>query len=156
MKSNVFTSTSGHDAHARGDHHADAAHHHSGMHADEHARHGGHSGHVDHVGMFRRLFWVMLAIGLPVVAFSDMFAMMLGYRLPDVALVGWVSPVLGTVMYVWGGKPFLTGAVSEVKGRQPGMMLLVAWRSRWRSCPPGARSWVCSATSSTSGGSWRF
>ncbi|MBA3529974.1 MAG: heavy metal translocating P-type ATPase, partial [Propionibacteriaceae bacterium] len=86
----------------------------------------GHGAHLDHVGEFRRLFWVMLVIGLPVVAFSDMFAMILGYRLPDFWLLGWVSPVLGTVMYVWGGKPFLTGAVSEIRAKSPGMMLLVA------------------------------
>ncbi len=75
--------------------------------------------------MFRRLFWIMLAVGVPVVALSPMFAMILGYRLPDVPLVGWVSPVLGTLMYVWGGRPFLTGAVSEIRARQPGMMLLI-------------------------------
>jgi len=76
--------------------------------------------------MFRRLFWIMLVIGLPVVMFSDMFAIILGYTRPDVPLVDWISPVLGTVMYVWGGRPFLTGAVSEINARQPGMMLLVA------------------------------
>ena len=75
--------------------------------------------------MFRRLFWIMLAVGVPVVALSPMFAMILGYQLPDVPLVGWVSPVLGTLMYVWGGRPFLTGAVSEIRARQPGMMLLI-------------------------------
>ncbi|GAA4522748.1 heavy metal translocating P-type ATPase [Brachybacterium paraconglomeratum] len=37
----------------------------------------------------------------------------------------WVAPLLGTVMYVWGGRPFLTGAVSEIRARQPGMMLLI-------------------------------
>ena len=42
-----------------------------------------------------------------------MFAMLLGYSLPDAGWVGWVSPVLGTVMYVWGGRPFLTGAVER-------------------------------------------
>jgi Cu2+-exporting ATPase len=50
----------------------------------------------------------------------------LGYDLPAAAWVGWVSPVLGTVMYVWGGRPFLTGAVSEIRVKSPGMMLLVA------------------------------
>ena len=54
-----------------------------------------------------------------------MFSMLLGYSLPDAALVGWISPVLGTVMYVWGGAPFLTGAVSELRARKPGMMLLI-------------------------------
>ncbi|MDF2824674.1 MAG: ATPase [Mycobacterium sp.] len=87
--------------------------------------HGGHAGHGDHVGQFRRLFWIMLILAAPVVAFSGMFSMLLGYPLPDAAWVGWISPVLGTVMYVWGGAPFLTGAVSELRERKPGMMLLI-------------------------------
>ena len=68
----------------------------------------------------------MLAVAVPVIGFSPMFAMLLGYGLPAAGWVVWVSPVLGTVMYVWGGRPFLTGAVDEVRRRQPGMMLLVA------------------------------
>ena len=75
--------------------------------------------------MFRRLFWIMLALAVPVVALSPMFAMIIGYSLPEVPLLTWVSPVLGTLMYVWGGRPFLSGAVSEIRSRQPGMMLLV-------------------------------
>ncbi|MDN4599330.1 heavy metal translocating P-type ATPase [Leifsonia sp. F6_8S_P_1A] len=93
------------------------------------AGHGGmsgHAGHGDHVGQFRRLFWIMLVLAIPVVAFSGMFAMILGYSLPDAAWVAWVSPLLGTVMYVWGGRPFLTGAVSELRSLKPGMMLLIA------------------------------
>nr|WP_241703881.1 heavy metal translocating P-type ATPase [Leifsonia shinshuensis] len=86
----------------------------------------GHAGHGDHVGQFRRLFWIMLVVAVPVVVFSPMFAMILGYRLPDAAWIDWISPVLGTVMYVWGGKPFLTGAVTELRSRKPGMMLLIA------------------------------
>ena len=92
----------------------------------EHAGHTSHGGHGDHVGQFRRLFWIMLVLAAPVVGFSMMFSMLLGYPLPDAAWVGWVSPVLGTVMYVWGGAPFLTGAVSELRARKPGMMLLIA------------------------------
>nr|WP_029629213.1 heavy metal translocating P-type ATPase [Yaniella halotolerans] len=67
----------------------------------------------------------MLVMGIPVVAFNPMFAELLGYQLPDAAWVWWVSPILGTVMYFWGGQPFLTGAISEIRGRQPGMMLLI-------------------------------
>ncbi|WP_187264991.1 heavy metal translocating P-type ATPase [Homoserinibacter sp. GY 40078] len=67
----------------------------------------------------------MLAFAAPVVAFSGMFAMLIGYELPDVAVIAWISPVLGTVMYFWGGWPFLTGAVSELRSRAPGMMLLI-------------------------------
>ncbi len=52
--------------------------------------------------------------------------MLVGYSLPDASWIGWISPVLGTVMFVWGGSPFLTGAVSEIRSRAPGMMLLIA------------------------------
>ena len=85
-----------------------------------------HSGHGDHVGQFRRLFWLMLVLMVPVVAFSTMFADLLNYDLPEAAWAAWVSPVLGTVMYLWGGRPFLTGAISELRQRSPGMMLLIA------------------------------
>ncbi len=65
----------------------------------------------------------MLAI--PTVALSGMFAMILGYTVPDFPGARWVSPVLGTLMYLWGGRPFLTGAISEIRSRAPGMMLLI-------------------------------
>ncbi|MBW9092361.1 heavy metal translocating P-type ATPase [Microbacterium jejuense] len=71
------------------------------------------------------MFWINLILAVPVVAFSGMFAMVLGYSLPDAPWVRWVSPVIGTVMYLWGGWPFLTGAVSELRARKPGMMLLI-------------------------------
>jgi Cu2+-exporting ATPase len=67
----------------------------------------------------------MLVLAVPVVGFSSMFAMILGYMLPAGGWVNAVSPVLGTVMYAWGGRPFLTGAVSELRSRKPGMMLLI-------------------------------
>ncbi|WP_419247971.1 heavy metal translocating P-type ATPase [Rhodococcus erythropolis] len=88
--------------------------------------HGAHGGHADHVAQFRTLFAVMLVIAVPVVAADAMFADLVGYTLPENSLVEWISPVLGTVMYFWGGKPFLTGAVAEIRSRQPGMMLLIA------------------------------
>lgn len=91
-----------------------------------HTGHGGHAGHGDHVGMFRRLFWSMLVLAVPVIVASEMFAMLLGYSLPDAAWIAWISPVLGTVMYAWGGSPFLTGAIGEIRSRAPGMMLLIA------------------------------
>lgn len=96
-------------------------------HAMHEHQHGttGHAGHGDHVAQFRRLFWVMTALAVPTVALSPMFAMLLGYDVPDFPGARWVSPVLGTVMYVWGGRPFLTGAISEIRSRTPGMMLLI-------------------------------
>jgi Cu2+-exporting ATPase len=123
---------SGHD-HAAHDHAAHPGHAghdapHPG-HDSGHAAHGAHTGHAghgaDHVDRFRRLFWWNLLLAAPVVGFSAMFAMLIGYPLPDAPWVAWISPVLGTVMYVWGGAPFLTGAVQELRARKPGMMLLI-------------------------------
>ncbi|WP_052462205.1 heavy metal translocating P-type ATPase [Nigerium massiliense] len=117
--------------HGHGEHHPNHEHGVDHMGHTQHGGHGhgdnqmGHGGHGDHVAMFQRLFWTMLVVAIPVVGFNAMFANLLGYQLPDVPLVGWISPVLGTVMYLWGGRPFLTGAIDEIKSRQPGMMLLI-------------------------------
>ncbi|MBP2437131.1 heavy metal translocating P-type ATPase [Microbacterium amylolyticum] len=120
------TSGSSHHTHpdtmSHGAHGTDGGHDTHGAHEG----HGGHAGHGDHVGQFRRLFWIMLVLAVPTVALSGMFSMILGYSLPDISGIMWVSPVLGTVMYVWGGKPFLVGAVSEIRSRKPGMMLLIS------------------------------
>ncbi|MGN6752092.1 MAG: heavy metal translocating P-type ATPase, partial [Intrasporangium sp.] len=119
----------GHRAHTgQGDHgrravtgQGDQASHAAAGHGD----HGGHAGHGDHVAMFRRLFWLMLLFSVPTVLLSEMFADLVGYSLPHLTGLQWVPAILGTVMYVWGGSPFLTGAVSEVRARRPGMMLLI-------------------------------
>lgn len=92
---------------------------------DSHTAHGGHAGHGDHVAQFRKLFWVNLIIAIPVVVFSTMFAILLGYQVPDVPGARWIAPLLGTMMYIVGGRPFLTGALSEIRSRKPGMMLLI-------------------------------
>ena len=83
----------------------------------------GHAEH-DHAAQFRDRFWLSLLLALPVVGFSPMFADLLGYGLPPGT--AWISPVLGTVVFFYGGWPFLTGAWSELRARQPGMMLLIA------------------------------
>ncbi|SJM70793.1 heavy metal translocating P-type ATPase [Gulosibacter sp. 10] len=67
----------------------------------------------------------MLILAVPVVGFNTMFSHLLGYHLPDAEWIRWISPVLGTVVYVWGGHPFLTGALDELRDRKPGMMLLI-------------------------------
>ncbi|TNC17918.1 heavy metal translocating P-type ATPase, partial [Georgenia sp. 311] len=111
--------------------------HEGGVGHEDQSGHEGHSGHGYHVAQFRRLFWIMLVLAVPTTLLSGSFAMVLGYRLPDVPGLTWVSPVLGTVVYLWGGRPFLTGAVADVRRRQPGMMLLiglaitVAFLSSW-------------------------
>lgn len=68
----------------------------------------------------------MLVLAIPVVGFNSTFAHLIGYQLPDTEWARWTSPLLGTVIYFWGGRPFLTGAVSEIRSRKPGMMLLIA------------------------------
>ncbi|GAA4823629.1 copper-translocating P-type ATPase [Tomitella cavernea] len=111
----------GHHGHAGAMEHAGTGEH--GGHGS-HDGHGSHGGHAGHVAQFRRLFWFNLVLAVPVVAFSGGFAHLIGYHLPGG--VGWISPVLGTVMYVWGGRPFLTGGWDEMRRRQPGMMLLIS------------------------------
>ena len=75
----------------------------------EHASHEhmGHAAH-DHAAQFRDRFWWSLLLAVPVVGFSAMFADLLGYGLP--AGTAWISPVFGTVVFFYGGWPFLTGA----------------------------------------------
>ncbi|WP_293698604.1 copper-translocating P-type ATPase, partial [uncultured Agrococcus sp.] len=87
--------------------------------------HAGHD-HSGHVAIFRRLFWVNLILAVPVVVANPMFAHILGYHLPENFFVQAISPVLGTVMFIWGGRPFLTGAWGELKSRKPGMMMLIS------------------------------
>lgn len=87
--------------------------------------HGHDNHHLHHAHQFQRLFWIMAVIAIPVIAFSPMFASLLGYDIPAEGWTVWISPVLGTVMYFWGGQPFLSGAFGEIRSRQPGMMLLI-------------------------------
>ena len=115
--SEVVVEASGH---ADTDHGAHA--HHEG--AGEHGA-GHHGGHGDHIGMFRRRFWWSLLLTIPVVVTSHMVMGWLGYDL-DFTGMELVGPVLGSVIFFWAGWPFLQGGVSEVRSRQPGMMLLIA------------------------------
>ncbi|WP_034991184.1 HAD-IC family P-type ATPase, partial [Corynebacterium halotolerans] len=116
------------------EHHADADTHgqampqdhpHSAVDEDHHVHtHGEHAGHS--TAMFRQRFWWSLILSIPVVAFSPMVADLLGYSIPDFPGVEWIAPVLGTVIFVYGGTPFLKGGWTELTSRQPGMMLLIA------------------------------
>ena len=118
--------SSGHSDPGRKRHadHADHAEHGTGH--EHHGGHHGHGDHGDHVGRFRRLFWIMLVLAVPTVGLSGMFADIVGYSPPDVPGVVWIPPLLGTVMYLWGGWPFLSGAVEEIRSLRPGMMLLIS------------------------------
>jgi P-type Cu2+ transporter len=90
-----------------------------------HARHG-HGGHGDHARQFRDRFWLSLALTLPVVAYSEMVQAWLRFTPPQFPGSEWVAPVLGTVVFLYGGQPCLKGGLSEARSRQPGMMLLIS------------------------------
>jgi Cu2+-exporting ATPase len=74
--------------------------------------------------MFRHRFWVSLALTVPLVATSHMVMDWFGYEL-DLPLMEWYGPVLGSIVFWWGGWPFLAGGVAEIRDRRPGMMLLI-------------------------------
>lgn len=93
----------------------------------EHATHGdGHDKHEGHsLEMFRDRFWLSLILTVPVVFYSEMIQEWFGYAAPSFPGSKWVSPVLGTIIFIYGGSPFLKGAAQESRDRQPGMMLLI-------------------------------
>jgi Cu2+-exporting ATPase len=125
----------GHGAgHAMPDHAGHGAGH--GGHGADHGGHGaghgggraGHAGHDKHAGhtpgMFKDRFWLSTLLTIPVLLTSHMIMDWFGYTL-DFTGMDWVAPVLGTVIFVYGGMPFLAGAVGEIRDRRPGMMLLI-------------------------------
>ena len=113
---------------APGAHGAHAGHGSSGDDADHagHGANGGHGGHADHAAMFRDKFWLTLALTVPIVAYSHMIQMWFGFTAPAFPGSRLVAPVLGTVVFVYGGWPFLAGGLDELRRRRPGMMLLIA------------------------------
>jgi Cu2+-exporting ATPase len=95
----------------------------------EHGGHGhehGHGGHAGHADVYRRRFWITLILAVPVVFYSEMIQDWFGFTAPQFPADGLVAPVLGTVIFVYGGWVFLAGALDELRGRAPGMMLLVS------------------------------
>src|SRR5215213_9899864 len=88
--------------------------------------HGGHGGHGDHAAQFRDRFWLSLALTIPVVLYSEMVQEWLGFTPPQFPGSQWVAPVLGTIVFLYGGRPFLEGGLAELGSRQPGMMLLIS------------------------------
>ncbi|MDQ4125165.1 MAG: heavy metal translocating P-type ATPase, partial [Actinomycetota bacterium] len=123
----------GHHDHrgTHGSHGEHAGHGSHGSHGGHHghASHGSRGGHDAHAGhdpaRFRDRFWVTLALAIPVVLFSEMFQELLGYEAPRFPGSTAIPPVLGTAIFLYGGGPFLTGAVAEARARRPGMMLLI-------------------------------
>lgn len=115
----------GHHEPAGAAHGGHATEAHGGPGGGGHGGHDGHGGHGDHAEMFRARLWWSLVLSIPVITHSEMVQMWLGYEVPQWVGVDWVAPVLGTAVFLYGGWPFLTGGVDEVRRRQPGMMLLI-------------------------------
>lgn len=94
-----------------------------------HAPQGGsaHAGHGDMVADFRRRFWVCLVLTVPVLVLSPMVRNFTGQGMaPLFAGEEWVALALSSIIYFWGGWPFLKGALPEIRSGRPGMMTLVA------------------------------
>lgn len=94
-----------------------------------HAPEGGsaHAGHGDMVADFRRRFWVCLVLTVPVLVLSPMVRNFTGQGMaPLFAGEEWVALALSSIIYFWGGWPFLKGALPEIRSGRPGMMTLVA------------------------------
>jgi Cu2+-exporting ATPase len=120
----------GHDAHAgHEDHEGHAA---RGAHDgdDVHAGHEAHEGHDAHAGhdpeLFRRQFWIVLLLTIPVVVWSHDVQSWLGYTAPVFPGSTLVPAFFGTIVFVYGGRVFLVGARSELRSRLPGMMTLIS------------------------------
>jgi Cu2+-exporting ATPase len=110
---------------ARHDHQAIAhAEHDRDGHRAEHGAHGvGHAGHGEEV--FERPFWVALVLTLPVLIYAEHIRSLLGYAAPAFPGSRWLEPVLASVIYWYGGRVFLGGAVAVVRAGPPGLMTLV-------------------------------
>jgi Cu2+-exporting ATPase len=76
--------------------------------------------------MFRDRFWLSVLLTLPVLIWSDMIQDWLGYTAPTLPGSARIPAILGTIVFVYGGAPFLRGGLQELRDRQPGMMLLIS------------------------------
>lgn len=109
--------------------HSEQEHEHH-THSDQGGDSGGHNHHDHHASMARdfiKRFWISLALSLPIIALSPMIQDFLGLR-ETLAFSGdlYVSFVLSSLVFFYGGWPFLKGLVDELKKKQPGMMTLIA------------------------------
>src|SRR5690554_127846 len=103
-------------------------HHQENDHKGHNKKHEDHSNHHAHMAQdFLKRFWVSLALSVPIIALSPMIQGFLGLE-ETLSFNGdiYISFVLSTIVFFYGGWPFLTGLIDELKKKQPGMMTLVA------------------------------
>lgn len=95
---------------------------------ESHRDHGGHGdGHAHMVADFRRRFWISLALTVPVLVLDPMIQSFFGFT-EAVRFTGdhYVLWALSSVVFFYGGWPFLKGIYSELADRRPAMMTLIA------------------------------
>ncbi|KEI49776.1 copper-transporting ATPase [Enterococcus faecium UC8668] len=92
------------------------------MHMDN--EHGGMD-HSMHMGNFKQKFWLSLILAIPIILFSPMMGMEFPFQ---VTFPGsdWLVLILATILFIYGGQPFLSGAKMELKQKSPAMMTLIA------------------------------
>ncbi|MEX1314404.1 MAG: heavy metal translocating P-type ATPase [Desulfotignum sp.] len=112
------------------------AHNHDSENADHDNDHKNHDNsnqghdHADHhahmVADFRRRFWVSFILGIPVVLLSPMIQQFMGVSGQwDFAGDAYIQFAFSTIVFFYGGWPFLTGLVDELTNKNPGMMTLI-------------------------------
>lgn len=94
-------------------------------HENQHEAHDHHDHHAHMIEDFKKRFWISLVITIPIVVLAPMIQELLGYEL---RFNGdrYVQFVLSSIIFFYGGWPFLTGLAEEVKKKAPGMMTLIA------------------------------
>ena len=89
-----------------------------------HASHG--TDHTGHEQMFRNRFWWSLLLSIPVLLYSGMIQMWLGFTPPVFPFSQWIPFIFSLIVFAYGGIPFLQMAVPELQDRKPGMMTLIS------------------------------
>src|SRR5437763_1327004 len=111
--------------HMRHKNHGQASNPHAGHKmSNDHGSHDRHAGHS--VAMFRDKFWLSFALTIPVVFWSNDVQHWFWYRAPSFPGSNLIAPILGIVVFVYGGLVFVRGAWSELADHKPGMMTLIS------------------------------
>ncbi len=105
--------------------HQNHMNHSNQMHHDNHESHNNHSGHAHHHGNFKAKFFVSLIFAIPIILLSPLMGVNLPFQFTFPGSE-WVVLILSTILFFYGGKPFLSGGKDEIATKKPGMMTLVA------------------------------
>ena len=121
-----MTNHEAHEHHEHHDHHENHDHHDHHQHHEAHAHHDHASGHAHHHhGNFKVKFFVSLIFAIPIIILSPMMGVTLPFQFTFPGSE-WIVLILATILFFYGGKPFLSGGKDEIAAKQPGMMTLVA------------------------------